>query len=306
MKRIGALNGMRRLILLLVLQAGYTDVVAARETDEPDSLRLELTPHDYVPLAVGNRWTYEHLYWNYSYPAGGGWFDLELLKVFEIPGYPHGYENPMPPDSLTLVERILTIEITHTEMIDGFEYFVFSDADYGWPPLPDLFWGGKKVRLSDEGFLVFRWDGQDVPIYDFSYHDVVTPYYTYSFNEYTVFPPSIEPSRMIRAIDPDDPEVVVFGADFWGQGGSYGSRMEFGQGESHIEFLHGYGVGTFGVLLLYTGYNPMFHVLLTPSSASIDGQEIPYPEHLLPLPYTLSSVQPTSWGQLKNSLLRAK
>ena len=47
-------------------------------------------------------------------------------------------------------------------MIDGFEYYVFSDADYAWSPLPELFWGGKKVRLSAEGFLVFRWDGQDV------------------------------------------------------------------------------------------------------------------------------------------------
>ena len=55
-------------------------------------------------------------------------------------------------------------------MIDGFEYYVFSDADYAWPPLPELFWGGKKVRLSAEGFLVFRWDGQDVPVYDFKYN----------------------------------------------------------------------------------------------------------------------------------------
>ena len=49
-------------------------------------------------------------------------------------------------------------------------YPVFSDADYAWPPLPALFWGGKKVRLSDEGFLIFRWNGQDVPVYDLDHH----------------------------------------------------------------------------------------------------------------------------------------
>ena len=91
------------------------------------------------------------------------------LKALEIPGYPHGYGNPTPPDSLTRVERILTIEITHTETIDGFEYFVFSNADYAWPPLPDFFWGGKTVRLWDDGFLVFRRNGQDLPLYDFSH-----------------------------------------------------------------------------------------------------------------------------------------
>ena len=92
----------------------------------------------------------------------------EIRMLFEIPGYP--YDNhEFPPDSLRWDERELTIEITHTEMIDGLEYFVFSHADYEWPPLPKLFWAGQKVRLSDEGFLLFRWNGQDVPLYDLNF-----------------------------------------------------------------------------------------------------------------------------------------
>ena len=44
---------------------------------------------------------------------------LDDLKSFEIPGYPHG-EDLIPPDSLIWVEgKVLTIEITHTEVIDG-------------------------------------------------------------------------------------------------------------------------------------------------------------------------------------------
>ena len=152
------------LMVLLAVQTRYADA-------DVEPLKIELNPSDYVPLAVGNRWTYEHFYWNNSYPHGGwsGW-NLEDLKPLEIPSYPHGWDNPMPPDSLTTVKRILTIEITHTEMIDGLEYFVFSSDDYAWPPLPEFFWGGKKVRLSAEGFLVFRWNGQDVPLYDFGHH----------------------------------------------------------------------------------------------------------------------------------------
>lgn len=87
--------------------------------------------------------------------------------LFEIPGYP--YDNPeFPPDFFSW-GRELTIEITHTEMIDDLEYFVFSRPDYDGPPLLNLFWAGQKVRLSDEGVLLFRWNGQDVPLYDLNF-----------------------------------------------------------------------------------------------------------------------------------------
>ena len=162
---------MRLLMLLLVFQVGYTAVGDAQEIDDA---AIEINPLDYVPLEVGNRWTYEHFYMNYLHGAVG---------LFDVPRYPSG----RLPDSLRYVKRIVTIEITHTEVIDGLEYFVFSDgarpfADLmeawseltgtnhvRWPPLPDFFWGGKKVRLSDEGFLVFHWNGQDIPVYDFGH-----------------------------------------------------------------------------------------------------------------------------------------
>ena len=137
------------------MQTGYAEDDAPRD--------IEINPSEYVPLAVGNRWTYEHSYVNGSYTDEGPGYDIEARKPFEIPGYPHGEGNALPPRSLLFSNRILTIEITHTERIDGQEYFVFSDADYDWPPLPEFFWAGKKVRWSDEGFLVFRWVGQEVP-----------------------------------------------------------------------------------------------------------------------------------------------
>ena len=166
---------MRVLVLLLTLVVVWCGVSSGDHEKPPTE--LDIDPKEFVPLAVGNRWTYEHIYMNYLHGAGG---------LFDVPGYPPG----RLPDSLEYVERIVTIEITHTEVIDGLEYFVFSDGtspfadlmeawpeltgtDYvrlpRWPPLPDFFWGGKKVRLSDEGFLVFRWHGQDIPVYDFGH-----------------------------------------------------------------------------------------------------------------------------------------
>ena len=150
MKRIGVLIGIRLLMLLLVFLTGCTTAWAAQKIDNA----IEINPLDFVPLEVGNRWTYEHLYINYHHGEG---------EPFDIPGYPPG----SLPDSLTFAKKIVTIEITHTEVIDGLEYFVFNDAEYDWPPLPNFFWGGKKVRLSDEGFLIFRWNGQELPVYDF-------------------------------------------------------------------------------------------------------------------------------------------
>ena len=332
MKRIGALSGMRWLMLLLVFLVGYTaDVtVAHHENDEPDSLRLELNPLDYVPLAVGNRWTYEHSYSNETYPRQAD-PAFGKLEPFGIPGYPHGRGNPIPPDSLRFVEKTLTIEITHTEVIDGLEYFVFSDVDYTWPPVPALFWGGKKVRLSDEGFLVFRWNGQDVPVYDLDHHHFDLHGFNRRLgNSYTFTLPGESDMVKVKitrytffysdelATESPRPEsrysVVMFK---YSQDRSYVLSFCF--------FLRGYGIGQLFTRLLGLWDVPLFLNILTPISANIDGEEILYPKHTLsaPVPRSISivdpiffsedfggvhvfpdtttSVQPTSWGQLKQS-----
>ena len=316
MKRIGALSGMRSLVILLVFQAGYTADVAVADhgIDGPDSLRFELNPLDYVPLAVGNRWTYKHSYVN-------EWMidpDWEKLEPVEIPGYPHGQENPIPPDSLKYVaKKLLTIEITHTEMIDGLEYFVFSDADYTWPPLPALFWDGKKVRLSDVGFLVFRWNGQDVPVYDFDHHldeyvhdKRLKNSYTFTLSgESGTIKVKIERYVSEYELRPESPgpESQYSVVDF-----KYSSSLY--PLSSCYSFLRGYGIGQVYTEGLFLENIIIFRNTLTPISANIDGEEILYPkfpatadytphgpfaELFFGLPDTTTSVQPTSWGQLK-------
>ena len=263
MKRIGALSGMRGLMVVLVFQAGYNATVAAQE----------INPLDFVPLAVGNRWTYEHLYWNGSYTDEGPGYDIEVRKPFEISGYPHGEGNALPPRSLLFsMDNRLTIEITHTERIDGREYFVFSDAEYDWPPLPEFFWAGKKMRWSDEGFLVFRWNGQEVPIYDFGgLIDDSTLHNSITLPGESVPPVDIE--RRVRFYEAPKTSKLHYLVRFeWYR---WEADRWWGLGGRFCDFLDGYGIGLFSEAF-YGLHWPIFENILTGISANIDGEEIWY------------------------------
>ena len=163
-------------------------ILLAPPADAQDEGVFAGSPTDFLPLQVGNQWTYGHTYWNqvyfFEYPWGQDfyWAEPGSLKravvraMFEIPGYPYypDMQNGFLPDEPGFFEpegafadEVFTIEITHTEMIEGQEYFVFSDVEYDWPPVPNLFLAGQKVRFSDEGTLLFRWQGQDIPLYAF-------------------------------------------------------------------------------------------------------------------------------------------
>ena len=145
---------------------------------------------DFLPLQVGNQWTYEHHYLNPYYNRyeivgevakeidvwgpeeqfdllGAEW--TRIRAVWEIPGYPltDRYEPESPLFDLLDTARELTLEITHTETIEGHAYFVFSEP-YDWPPVPAVCLVGQKVRFSDEGVLLVRWQEQDIPLYDFA------------------------------------------------------------------------------------------------------------------------------------------
>ena len=270
----------------LLVQTGYA------KDDAPGD--IELNPSEYVPLAVGNSWTYEHYHWNNMYLQQGSWWKPDLaerLKPFvdvEIPGYPHGEGNALPPDSLLVpVDRILTIEITHTERIDGWEYFVFSDADYDWPPLPAWFLAGKKVRWSDEGVLVFRWNGQEVSIYDFGELQ----------NGYTV----TLPGESGTSVDVDRLVIFYEAPKTSNQHSLVHFRLDDGETlvNRYCDFLPGYGMGLFVINFFgLSDFLPLYENALTGLSANIDGEEIWYdqldPNAIPPDPEPPAAV----WGQL--------
>lgn len=281
-----------RVFMLLILCALMVPSAQAQTAES------EITPTDFVPLAVGNQWTYEHDYFNTSYQSyqrtrRRDW-NPEVRMLFEIPGYP--YDSPeSPPDSLLWVNhRELTIEITHTEMIEGSEYFVFSRADYDWPPLPEYFWAGQKVRLSDEGVLLFRWNGQDVPLYGFNPQSPsrhLIPAYPIregistklaieggrirngrNINFYISFP------EIHSTINPEDMDYTI------------GIRFAAGYGPIYSEY--------YGLVAGFEAFKelvPFFWNYLTPISAIISGESVSYKQTLI----GNTQVQSSSWGQLK-------
>ena len=276
-----------RVFMLLILCALMVPLAQAQTAES------EINLTDFVPLEVGNQWTYNHSYSN-TYYQRRDWeslrdWDPEVRMLFEIPGYP--YDSPeSPPDSLLWVDhRELTIEITHTEMIDGSEYFVFSRADYDWPPLSEFFWAGQKVRLSGEGVLLFRWNEQDVPLYD------LNPQHP---SEYLI------PAYPIR--EGIFTKLAIKGGRIW-DGRNINFSITFPAIHSpktiRIRFAAGYGpvyneycaIGTGGDGAIFRELVPFFWNNLTPISAIISGESVSYKQILI----GNTHVQPTSWGQLK-------
>ena len=257
---------------------------------------FEGRPTDFLPLEVGNQWTYYQTYGNYSY----GWrreLAPEARTLFELPGYP--YDNPGdPPDSLLWVDREFTIEITHTEVIDGWEYFVFSRADYDWPPIPTLFWAGQKVRLSDEGVLLFRWNEQDVPLYD------LNPQHpsSYSIPAYPIREDLVT-KLYVRRWDRDESQIeIIFSAI---PEINLSTNMP-NDSVTFITVLPRYGLVSYSELYYGSPFGEglffepvsLFHNTLYPISAIISGEAVSYDQ--VPRRRT-THVQSSSWGQLKRA-----
>ncbi len=273
----------------------------------------EIGPDHFVPLEVGNSWTYEHWYGNESYPQVVPKLEPWLLKPVEIPGYPHGVDNPVPPDSLTNIIKPLTIEITHTETIEGLEYFVFSGPDYSWPPNLPFFWAGKKVRLTEEGVVMFRLDGRDIPWFDFDPPGTPRPGVIFEYDE---LPYSEYGEYEIRiggydvVIDPETSDVIRWGLQStppWSLDQVLTRRFTASlpwtaptSGEWNAEFLPGYGMG-----LCRLHYGPQVYVSNSfwPISATISGETVSYLSLYTDYPWR-TAVHPTSWGQIKSSFTK--
>ena len=86
----------------------------------------EYQASDYLPLEVGNSWTYEHTYLDNEAD-----YDQWSTYAAQFP------ETPQ-----------FTIEVLYTEELDGQTYYVISEMPAWWPPAPPHFIAGKKLRWS--------------------------------------------------------------------------------------------------------------------------------------------------------------
>ena len=96
-------------------------------------------PSDFLPLEVGNSWTYEHR-------IGGRRIDPADL-----------YNHPLVHGGF---RDVFTISVEGEEVIDGKAYYVFSDVKRNWPPLPPHFLAGKRLRWEGDA-LIERTEGGD-------------------------------------------------------------------------------------------------------------------------------------------------
>ena len=144
----------------------------------------EYAASDYLPLAVGNSWTYQHAYTSPD------------IDYTEWPTYLE--QAPETPQFMIAVER--------TEEQDGKTYYVISDMPAFWPPAPPHFIAGKKLRWEGTHLMeyraggeqaLYRFDGADETGYTVSTEEgdnlvtvtrgpKPTPWYSFSFHEDSV------------------------------------------------------------------------------------------------------------------------
>ena len=312
-----------RLVVPLILCALLAPPATAQEEGG-----FEGSPTDFLPLEVGNQWTYKHLYSNEVYGLHAIFFDYAYdLEVFEplvllmdrltmeIPGYPllPGLADSVHPpyDLRSPGPRKLTLEITHTETIEGHTYFVFSQPAYDWPPVPTLCLADQKVRFSDEGVLLIRQQEQDIPLYDFAppyEYGVFTADHPHSDKDYTT--PAYP---VIYAHDPVRLSLRVL-RNFWDArltiyrhlfnppplpsfGPAFFTRFIVTPLLGDVYFLANYGLAGYGIGRPGWDSASIFANHLQPVSAVIGGKKIVYNVHWDV--YWETSVQSSSWGQLK-------
>ena len=102
------------------------------------AVATEYQASDYLPLAVGNSWTYEHDHADRD-------ADYSQWSTYTA-------QHPETPQ--------FTIEVLRTEALDGQTYYVISEMPSFWPPPPPHFIAGKKLRWSGTHLMEHRGSGE--------------------------------------------------------------------------------------------------------------------------------------------------
>ena len=97
---------------------------------------------DWLPLAVGNSWTYGHRYHEYGNGKDRSQW-TNYTAQFSTLGTPQ-----------------FTLSVLCTEVIDGHTYFVISGMPEHWPPVPPQFIAGKKLRWVGDQLMERTADGE--------------------------------------------------------------------------------------------------------------------------------------------------
>ena len=273
----------KRIHLLLAALLGLSGVLpAAADTS------------DWLPLAVGNSWTYSHDYYDAeNRQAKSQWTNFMDLRGRGTPRF--------------------TLSVLRAEVIDGHTYFVISDMPEYWPPVPAQFIAGKKLRWAGDYLMertadgeqaLFRFDGASQASGESSY-DVATPEGTIqvtsreiranSTHDYAfIFSGGAGPARVY------DPYDDIDYGDLDATGELERPRPEL---EAHVFFLKGFGVRSCGVEV--NDYDVSIFINLQKAKhAEINGRTMTVREAREEAVAQLkssdaTSVEGDSWGEIK-------
>ena len=233
---------------------------------------------DWLPLAVGNSWTYSHDYYDYdNYDVYTRW-----------PNY---------------TDLLFTLSVLRTEDIDGQTYFVISDMPEFWPPVPSQFIAGKKLRWAGDHLMertadgeqaLFRFEGGDE--YGRSHYDVtiqgqtiqVTAWETRANSRHNYDFRFSGGAGPVRVYDPD--AVDYYDLDAGRELNEV--RVEFRAG---IAFLKGFGVRACGVGL-NDGDAPIFTNGQKAKHAVLNGRTVTIREAR---EASVTTIEGDSWGDIK-------
>lgn len=295
----------KRIFLILTALLSLSRVQPAAATDYQAS--------DYLPLAVGNSWTYKHEYHG---------ADVDL---FNYAAYWDQWPASHEPSYLYPEFKISVLD---TEVIDGKTYYVISDMPADWPPAPPHFIAGKKLRWEGTRLMERTDEGEQATFrFDATSADYTWPppyrsplYYLFS-NEITyLFSNRITADRyraylseisnlfrityLVSTTEGNDQVSVEAGLKpvpwYRFELDSYAARKLVSHDPDwdfvpyrSCNFLAGYGVlsceaGKFSALTNH----------LVPLRAVTDGTSVEFADALIP-----TGISSASWGQIKQSWL---
>ena len=247
----------KRICLILAALLSLSGVLPAAATDYEAS--------DYLPLAVGNSWTYKHDYYDVTFTNE----DWDRWSTY----WDRGGQ--------------FTITVERTEVIDGKTYYVLSDMPANWPPSPPHFIAGKKLRwegthlmerTADGEQAIYRFDGtaeDDAPSTD----PVLEGLDAYE-TEYDI--PTEEGANRVEVaaiLKPVPRYSFVF------HGHDRGSRA--------CHFLVNYGISHCG-WGIFGEDHPLFCNDVRPLHAILGGTAVEYEDARIP-----TNTSSSSWGQVK-------
>ena len=240
---------------------------------------------DWLPLAVGNSWTYSHRYSDHN-------ADYSQWTNYTAP-----YGIPQ-----------FTLSVLQTEVIDDKTYFVISDMPEYWPPVPPQFIAGKKLRWVGDQLMERTVDGEQA-LFRFGGTSGASGASGEASYAVTTSEGTLQvTSRENRSEHTHDNYfgfsggAEAAGPSNWYElltGGQSGATVGLG---AAIIFLKGFGVQQ-GQMALYDGDAPLFKNIQAAKHAVINGRTVTVEQARAAAGRAsssdASSIEWLSWGAIK-------